>query len=62
MAEAHTHPDDLQSDLTLLVEMTREPKRDEEAIRRHLESLKSKLDSFVHDKASHTNGGSAGQG
>jgi hypothetical protein len=60
MAEhAHTHPDDLQSDLTLLVEMTREPKRDEEAIRRHLESLKSKLDKFIHESRSHSGDGSA---
>lgn len=61
MAErAHTHPDDLQSDLTLLVEMAREPKRDEEAIRRHLESLKSKLERFIHESR-HRSGGGAEQ-
>lgn len=54
-----THPDELQSDLDLLVEMTREPKRDAQAIHRHLESLKAKLDNFIHerihagDRASH---------
>jgi hypothetical protein len=60
MAEhAHTHPDDLQSDLTLLVEMAREPKRDEDAIRRHLESLKGKLDKFTKESRSHSGDGSA---
>ena len=60
MAEhAHTHPDDLQSDLTLLVEMAREPKRDEEALRRHLESLKGKLDHFIHESKTNSSDGSA---
>jgi hypothetical protein len=49
-------PHELQSDLDLLVEMTKEPKRDEEAIRRHLASLKTKLDHFVHH--THSDGGS----
>jgi len=53
------HPDELQSDLDLLVEMAKEPRRDEQAIRRHLESLKTKLDKFVHDRGSHAGGGSA---
>jgi hypothetical protein len=58
MAEAaHTHPDDLQSDLTLLVEMAREPRRDEEALRRHLESLKGKLDKFIHESGTGTGDG-----
>ena len=57
MAEhAHTHPDDLQSDLTLLVEMAREPKRDEEAIRRHLASLKDRLDKYIHETRSQSGG------
>jgi len=55
-AEQHPHPKELQSDLDLLVEMAKEPRRDEEAIRRHLESLKSKLDKFVHRHA-HADGG-----
>jgi hypothetical protein len=54
-----THPEELQSDLDLLVEMAREPKRDAEAIRRHLQSLKSKLDKFVHERGSHPDGGAA---
>ncbi len=52
-----THPEELQSDLDLLVEMAREPKRDAEAIRRHLQSLKSKLDKFVHERGAHPDGG-----
>lgn len=48
-----THPEELQSDLDLLIEMAREPKRDAAAIRRHLDSLKSKLDSFVHEHGIH---------
>ena len=56
----NTHPDELQSDLDLLIEMTREPKRDAAAIHRHLESLKSKLDNFIHERGIHSGGGSAG--
>jgi hypothetical protein len=51
MAEAsnETHkPEELQSDLNLLVGMVRDGREDEEFIRRHLESLKAKLDRFVH--------------
>jgi predicted nucleotidyltransferase len=58
-APQQTHPEDLQSDLDLLVEMTREPKRDAQAIHRHLESLKSKLDKFIHERGIHSDGGSA---
>jgi hypothetical protein len=54
-----THSDELQSDLDLLVEMAKEPKQDEEAIRRHLESLKTKLDAFVDKRRSGSGGGSA---
>lgn len=42
-----THPDELQSDLDLLVEMAKDAKQDEEAVLRHLESLKTKLATFV---------------
>jgi hypothetical protein len=54
-----THPDDLPSDLTLLVEMAREPKRDEEAIHRHLESPKGKLDQVTKESRSHSGDDSA---
>jgi hypothetical protein len=54
-----THPEELQSDLDLLVEMAREPKRDAAAIRRHVESLKSKLDKFIHERGVHNDGGAA---
>jgi hypothetical protein len=48
-----THPDDLQSDLDLLVDMVKDQRRDAEAVRRHLESLKAKLDKFVHEHGHH---------
>jgi hypothetical protein len=32
--------------------MTKEPKHDAEAIRRHVESLKAKLDKFIHERRS----------
>jgi hypothetical protein len=48
-----THPDELQSDLDLLVDMVRDQRRDVEAVRRHLESLKVKLDKFVHERRHH---------
>ncbi len=58
-AAQQTHPEELQSDLDLLVEMAREPKRDAEAIHRHLESLKAKLDKFIHERGVHHDGGAA---
>ncbi len=51
-----THPDELQSDLDLLVEMAREPQRDAAAVHRQLESLKAKLDSFLHKRGIHARG------
>ena len=59
MLRQKTHPEELQSDLDLLIEMAREPRQDEEAIRRHLESLKGKLDKFMHERRSHAGGDSA---
>jgi hypothetical protein len=61
MAEASqdTHPDELRSDLDLLIEMAKDAKHDEEAVLRHLESLKTKLDKFIHKKGTHSGGGSA---
>lgn len=61
MAEASqdTHPDELRSDLDLLVEMVKDAKHDEQAIHRHLESLKTKLDKFIHKKGTRSGGGSA---
>lgn len=55
-----TQPEELQSDLTLLIEMAKEPRRDAEAIHRHLESLKSKLDAFLHERGIHAHGGADG--
>jgi chaperonin cofactor prefoldin len=61
MAEASqdTHPDELRSDLDLLIEMAKDVEHDQQAIRRHLESLKTKLDKFIHKKGTHSGGGSA---
>ncbi len=53
-----THPDELRSDLDLLIEMAKDVEHDQQAINRHLESLKTKLDGFVHRKASQSGGGS----
>jgi predicted nucleotidyltransferase len=53
------HPHELQSDLDLLVEMAKEPRHDAEAIHRHLESLKTKLDKFVHETTHHGGGDSS---
>jgi hypothetical protein len=49
MAEAaqDPHPDELYSDLNVLVEMVKDAKHDEEVVLRHLESLKTKLDKFI---------------
>ena len=57
-ASKKPHPNELQSDLDLLIEMAKEPKRDEQAILRHLQSLKTKLDHFVHREGTHTGDGS----
>jgi chaperonin cofactor prefoldin len=52
MAEASqdTHPDELRSDLDLLIKMAKEVEHDEREIHRHLDSLKAKLDGFVHKR------------
>ena len=61
MAEASqdTNPDELRSDLDLLIEMAKDVEHDEQAIHRHLESLKTKLDTFIHKRGTHSGGGSA---
>jgi len=62
MAEASHdphHPDELRSDLDLLIEMSNDLKKNEQFIDRHLESLKSKLDGFVHHKRAHSGAGSS---
>jgi hypothetical protein len=61
MAEASqdTHPDELRSDLDLLIEMAKDVEHDEQAIHRHLESLKTKLDKFIHKEVTQSGGGSA---
>ncbi len=58
-ASQDTHPHELQSDLDLLVGMVTDAKHDEQAVLRQLESLKAKLDGFVHEKGTSSGGGSA---
>jgi hypothetical protein len=50
------HPEELRSDLDLLIEMVKDAKHDEQALRRHLESLKTKLENFIHASGTHTGG------
>lgn len=45
------HQDELYSDLDVLVEMVKDARADEQTVGRHLESLKTKLDHFVHRRA-----------
>jgi len=61
MAEApqDTHPDELRSDLDVMIEMANDLKKNEQFIERHVESLKSKLDKFIDEKRTHAGGGSA---
>jgi hypothetical protein len=58
-ASQDTHPDELRSDLDLLVEMVKDGRQDQQAIHRHLESLKTKLDKFIHRKGTASGGDSA---
>jgi hypothetical protein len=51
------HPDELYSDLDMLVEASKAADRDVEKVHRLLESLKAKLDKFVHSTRSHSGGG-----
>jgi hypothetical protein len=52
MAEASKdpHPDELRSDLDLLIEMVRDAKQDQQTIHRHFDSLTTKLHTFVHKR------------
>lgn len=54
------HPDELYSDLDMLVDASRAADRDVEKVHRMLESLKAKLDKFVQSTRSHSGGGPAG--
>jgi predicted ArsR family transcriptional regulator len=53
-ASKDTNPDELRSDLDVLIEMAKDVEHDEQAIRRHLESLKTKLDKFIHKRRTHS--------
>jgi hypothetical protein len=52
-----THPDELQSDLTLLIEMSKDLKKDQQAIERVAESLKAKVDNFIQERRTHSHRG-----
>lgn len=54
-----THPDELRSDLDLLIQMAKNVEHDEDAIHQHLESLKTKLDHFIHKHRSASGAGSS---
>jgi hypothetical protein len=56
MAEGseNKHPQELYSDLDVLVEMVNDAKQDEQVIHRHLESLKAKLDRYIHKEGAHS--------
>ena len=61
MAEASqdTHPDELRSDLDLLIAMVKDAKQDRQVIHRHVESMKTKLDKFIHKTGTEAGGGAA---
>lgn len=50
------HQNELYSDLDMLIEASRSADRDVEKVHRMLESLKAKLDKFVHSTRSHSGG------
>lgn len=54
----HAHTEDIYSDLDVLVEMAKDSKKDEQAIERHLESLKAKIEKLIHRQGSHSGGSS----
>ena len=54
------HPNELYSDLDVLIETARAADHDVEKVHQMLESLKTKLDKFVHSTRSHSGGGPAG--
>jgi hypothetical protein len=54
------HQKELYSDLDMLIDASKAADRDVEKVHRMLESLKAKLDKFVHSTRSHAGGGPAG--
>jgi hypothetical protein len=54
------NPNELYSDLDMLIEASRHADHDVEKVHQMLESLKTKLDKFVHSKRSHSGSGPAG--
>ena len=54
------HPDELYSDLNVLIDASKRGDHDVEKLHEMLESLKRKLDKFVHSSRSNPGGGQAG--
>jgi hypothetical protein len=51
------HPDELYSDLDMLVDASKRTDRDVEKLHEMLASLKTKLDKYVHSSRSDSGGG-----
>jgi hypothetical protein len=54
------HPDELYTDLDMLVDASKRTDHDAEKLHEMLASLKEKLDHFVHSSRGHSGGGQAG--
>jgi len=50
------HPDELYSDLDMLIEASKHADHDVEKVNQMLESLKAKLDKFIHSMRRHSGG------
>ena len=54
------HPNELYSDLDMLIDASKSADRDVEKVHQLVESLEAKLDKFAHSMRSHSGGGPAG--
>jgi hypothetical protein len=54
------HPDELYTDLDMLVDASKRTDHDAEKLHEMLASLKAKLDHFVHHSRSHSGDGQSG--
>ena len=54
------HPDELYSDLNVLIDASNRGDHDIDKLHEMLESFKTKLERFVHSSRSHSGGGQAG--
>jgi hypothetical protein len=53
------HPNELYSDLDVLIDASKRADHDVEKLHEMLESFKKKLDKFVHSSRRHSGGGQA---